>query len=264
MATMAGGANAIDVGKPRSDDAREPETSPYGADFSEIYGHEWDVWARSIWPSVQAQLPRERAGKAWLDLCCGSGLLMQLVVREGFDVVGVDRSRFQLANAAKKVPEAKLIEADIVGLKLHEKFDVATSIFDSLNYITSLDDLRGVIEVVAGALNPGGFLLFDLKTAEGFRAEVGRVYKSDHRVVVFESFYDEESALHRFDVTGFVADGERYRRFDEAHLQRAYKAETVENELRRNGFDVAISDLDRGGPPSSHSRRLVFCARLPA
>lgn len=236
---------------------------PYGADFSVIYGREWDVWARTVWPSVRAQLPLNPRGKEWLDLCCGSGLLMQLAVREGFSVVGVDRSPFQLANAAKKVPQARLIEADIVGLRLPEKFDVVSSIFDSLNYVTSFGDLSGVFEFAAGVLNRGGLFFFDLKTAAGFRAETGRVYKSDDRVVVFESFYDEASALHRFDVTGFVADGEGYRRFDETHLQRAYEAEAVSNELRRFGFKVAISDLDSGGRPGGQSRRLAFSARLP-
>ncbi len=244
-----------------TDGSRHEEPSPYGAAFSAIYGEKWDLWCRLVWPILQQYLPADRDGRSWLDLCCGSGGLLQLAEVDGFAVTGVDRSPFQLANAARKVPGARLIEADVRSFESANAYDVVTCVFDSLNYLTELDEVRALFERVASCLKPDGVFVFDIKTAEGFRTESAKTLETATGSVTFESAYDEAEALHRFTATGTVEEGGEHRPFHEVHIQRAHEAAVLEQALADLGLAVAVADFETGGEPAPRSKRLVFTAR---
>lgn len=233
----------------------------YGEDFSAAFSARWDHWGRQSWSLIAPHLPAPVPDRSWLDLCCGSGGLMGIAAANGYAVVGVDRSAAQLAHARAKVPAATLIEADITALALPDRFDVVTCMFDSLNYLLRPGDLEKALRVGKQHLKAGGLFAFDLKTAEGFRSERPRVFKHPDRVVVFETSFDEAEGLHRFDVTGFVAESGSYRRFAEQHVQRAYDAESVDVLLRRLKLDFQCLDLETGRKAKARSRRLLYLCR---
>jgi SAM-dependent methyltransferase len=67
--------------------------------------------------------------KTILDVGCGSGEnLSALATLDGLELTGVDVSAEALALAAKRVPEARLIEADVQLQALSDRFDLVTSI----------------------------------------------------------------------------------------------------------------------------------------
>ena len=231
---------------------------PYGEDFSAAFDARWDHWGRQSWSLIAPHLPAPASGRSWLDLCCGSGGLLRIAAANGYTVVGVDRSAAQLAHAKVKAPAATLMEADITALALPERFDVITCMFDSLNYLLRPADFGKALRVGKRHLKPRGLLAFDLKTAEGFRTEKPRVFKHPDRVVVFETRFDEQEKLHRFDITGFVSENGSYRRFAEQHVQRAYDAETVDALLRKLALNFRCVDLETGRQAKPRARRLLY------
>lgn len=233
----------------------------YGAEFAAIFGERWDLWCRQIWPMLQMHLPAERNGRSWLDLCCGSGGLLKLAVGDGFQVTGIDRSRHQLANAARKLPKARLVEADARAFTTDDRFDVVTCVFDSLNYLTSIDDVAALFQRIASWLQPDGVFVFDTKTAEGFRTESAKTFEVANGTVSFESVYDAEIALHRFVVNGRIERNGAPHAFNEVHVQRAYEADALEEMLGRAGLSAIVMDFDTGETPHGGSRRLLFVAR---
>ena len=65
----------------------------------------------------------------------------------------------------------------------------------------------------------------------------------------------------RMELTFFVREGERYRRFDEEHLQYLYENERLERALEEAGF-VRISSWGAftREPPAAGCDRVQFCA----
>lgn len=118
----------------------------------------YDTFARFYDP-VQGDRADHAAYMRWLiekhhptartaiELACGTGsILVQL--QPDFEVTGVDLSGPMLAVAAEKVPEARLVQADMTEVHIGEAFDVV------LCLLRLRQSPAGVLSV-GGALRPG-------------------------------------------------------------------------------------------------------------
>jgi cyclopropane fatty-acyl-phospholipid synthase-like methyltransferase len=94
-----------------------------------------------------------------LDLGCGVGLpaTRQLTEHE-FQVIGVDFSAVQLHRAARLVPAARLLQADIATLQLAQASVDAVVSFYALLHLP-LPDQQALFPRLRSWLRPGGYLL---------------------------------------------------------------------------------------------------------
>ena len=91
-----------------------------------------------------------------LDLCCGQGTLTAMLSYK-VPVTGVDFSAAMLMRAAKSVPSAKLIEADIRSLP----FEDASVMVATCNHgLMHVPDRGAALAEIARVLAPGGRLVF--------------------------------------------------------------------------------------------------------
>jgi SAM-dependent methyltransferase len=102
-----------------------------------------------------------------LHLGCGAGG-HDHIFKQHFAITGVDLSLGMLDRARAAHPDIEYIEGDMRALRLNRQFD-AVAIPDSIDYMTSLDDLRRAIQNAVEHLKSGGVLLVVGKTEETFR-----------------------------------------------------------------------------------------------
>ena len=62
-------------------------------------------------------------GKKILEPLCGSGRFLVPFVERGLDISGIDLSNEMLQKLKQKLPEAKVVQADIMKYSPREKFD---------------------------------------------------------------------------------------------------------------------------------------------
>lgn len=102
------------------------------------------------------------------DLGCGTGTVTQLLDKAGYSCVGIDNAPDMLTIAAEKLYESgqEIVYSlqDMRDFELPYEVDAMVSIADSMNYITSKEDITSVFECVKKGLKPGGVFIFDLKT----------------------------------------------------------------------------------------------------
>ncbi|MBN1120638.1 MAG: class I SAM-dependent methyltransferase [Anaerolineae bacterium] len=124
-----------------------------------------------------------------LHLGCGAGG-HDTIFKRHFTVTGVDLSRGMLDKARAAHPDIEYLEGDMRTLRLNRQFD-AVVIPDSIDYMTSLDDLRQAIQTAVMHLKMGGVLLVVAKTEETFQnnnfAYTGE--KDGIHVTLFENNY---------------------------------------------------------------------------
>ena len=182
----------------------------YGKDFADVYGRAWFNYSRMVWPFI-SHVVRKRTPQAhtWLDLCCGTGRLLELLEGTGIAATGLDVSRHQLAIARRNAPSARLVRADVRSFRLGRRFDVVTCLFDSLNYLTTKGDLAQALSNVRRHLSPGGIFVFDVNTFEGLEDgwRTATVKRDKGYFVVVEPSFDDRTALGRAHITGFVKEG---------------------------------------------------------
>ncbi|WP_299485545.1 class I SAM-dependent methyltransferase [Acaryochloris sp. IP29b_bin.137] len=97
-----------------------------------------------------------------LDLCCGTGQLIQPLVNAGYQVTGLDGSEEMLTYARQNAPQATYLLEDARQFESETAFDGAFSTSASLNHLMSLTDLRQVFERVYATLKSGSLFVFDL------------------------------------------------------------------------------------------------------
>ena len=110
----------------------------------------------------QFLLPHLPRNAAILDLCCGTGQLIQPLMAAGYQVTGLDGSAEMLTYARQNAPQAIYLLEDARHFHLPEQFDGVFSTSASLNHIMTLADLTQVFGNVYQSLRPGGRLVFDL------------------------------------------------------------------------------------------------------
>ncbi|HNR13675.1 MAG TPA: class I SAM-dependent methyltransferase [Thermodesulfobacteriota bacterium] len=102
-----------------------------------------------------------------LHLGCGAGG-HDTIFKQHFAVTGVDISRGMLDKARLRHPDVEYIEGDMRTVRLGREFD-AVVIPDSIDYMSSLPELRMAIETAVAHLKSGGIVLVVGKTREIFR-----------------------------------------------------------------------------------------------
>jgi len=250
----------------------EPPYSTYATVYDRL-GQAWFGEAAALevlaWLTARGVVPSRV-----LDLCCGTGSASLVFAAHGMDVTGVDRSGAMLGVARTKAAAAgrdlTLVEADVTTFDVSGPFDLVSCFYDSLNYLLTEEDLTWVFERVRQVIDDGGWFVFDLNSRKKLEREwVGEMIAADEPdlFVVYDAGYDVETGHSPLRVTGFVQEGDTFRRFVEEHVERAFALERVVTMLSEAGFGAIhrFAFFDRPphlGPPAEEtdSRWLLFAS----
>ncbi len=103
---------------------------------------------------------RSSPGNLLLDVGCGTGAHIARLV-DDFDCTGIDNNEGMLKVAREKVPKASFLRADMLDFDLGRLFDIVISMFGTVGYTTSLDDLQRVADNIAAHLVKGGVAVLE-------------------------------------------------------------------------------------------------------
>ena len=207
-----------------------------------------------------------------LELGCGTGEIAIRLAHLGkqvcaTDISKVDNSVDMLQIAREKTsPEFLYLLQDMREFELYGTVKAVVSVCDSVNYITEKEDLTEVFRLVNNYLDPKGLFIFDFNTDYKYRDMIGEtVIAEDREDVSFIWFneYDEESQLNDIDLKVFVQeDGDRYRKFQEEHIQRGYSLQEIKQMLEESGL-VFLQAFDEysNQEPRTDSGRIVVVAQ---
>ena len=109
-------------------------------------------------------------GKAVLDLCCGPGRCAISLARRGFEVTGVDRTKFLLDKAKTRAKKAgarvEWIEMDMRDFVRPESYNLILSMFTSFGYFDDKREDLTVLRNIFASLKPGGVCLIEMMGKE--------------------------------------------------------------------------------------------------
>ncbi len=118
------------------------------------------------------------AGSRVLDLCCGPGLYVVPLARQGHRVTGVDLSPEMVDLAAAACADAgtpaELLRGDMAEFVRPGGFDVVVNMFTSFGYFADPAKNLQVLHNIHASLAPGGQVLMDVFGKEVIARRVGR------------------------------------------------------------------------------------------
>lgn len=186
--------------------------------------------------------------ESYLDLACGTGNMTREIGKSFKNTWAVDLSSEMLSEAEEKLRnskiKAKLVCQDISKLNLNSKFDLITCVLDSTNYILEVEDLKNYFLGVYNHLKEGGLFVFDINSYYKLTEVLGNNiynYDDDEVVYIWENILEND--IVDMYLTFFIKEGEKYRRFDEQHMERAYTEDFIDKLLDEIGFNI-LKKLD--------------------
>lgn len=218
--------------------------------------------------AVMDNLRQER--NTVLDLGCGTGTLTELLARHGYDMVGIDLSEEMLRIAVDKREKSGLdilyLCQDMRELELYGTVGAVVSVCDSVNYLLEEDDVVQTFRLVNNYLYPEGLFIFDFNTIYKYAEVIGDATIAEDREecsFIWENTYYEEERINEYDLSIFVREeGDRYRKFQETHLQRGYSLKEMRGMVEAAGLlFVDAIDADTHGEPGQESERIYIVAR---
>ncbi len=195
-----------------------------------------------------------------LELACGSGSILKQLGPH-YVVTGVDLSERMLALASKKVPEVRLIRADMRQINLDERFDVVLCVYDSINHLLDFAQWEDVFERVREHLDEGGLFVFDVNTERRLAALIeqpplARWLGERDLLVLNVSGGGDGVSVWEIRVFEHIADSD-YRLHAEDIREASFPASQIRASLRERFARVSTYDARRSRP-TSRSERLHF------
>ena len=240
--------------------------------FAQVYDLFQDNIPYEEWADYLKSLLNEYGVKDGLvlDLGCGTGSITELLAKAGYDMIGVDNSEDMLEIAMDKRGRSGLdilyLLQDMREFELYGTVRAIVSVCDSLNYITEEEELLHVFRLVRNYLDPDGVFFFDMNTIYKYSKMLGETTIAENREegsFIWENYYDPEEQLNQYDLTLYIRDeDDRYTRFEETHIQKAYALERVLELLQQAGMKAEqIFDSDTGKEVTDTTGKFCITAR---
>lgn len=211
--------------------------------FAQVYDIFMDNVPYDNWTGYLTGLLQEYGVKDGLvlELGCGTGKVTRRLALKGYDMIGIDLSDEMLEIAREKEysedswteaaePEGDLngrnpilyLQQDMREFELFGTVSAVVSICDSMNYITSEEDLIKVFQLVNNYLDPGGLFIFDMNTEYKYKNLLGDATIAENREecsFIWENYYDEENRMNEYNMTIFVKAEEEMEETDTEEVE---------------------------------------------
>lgn len=194
-----------------------------------------------------------------VDLACGTGKMSELLLRRGYDVVGVDASS-EMLNIARQKCKAAFICQDMRKLSLAHRADMAVCVNDGVNYLKPTE-LAPFFARVADGLKVGAPFVFDVSSPFKLTNKVGDnvfYWDDELQTLLWSNAFRGDRV--EMDLVLFERRGDVYCRSDERHVQYVHEAAAVVSALAQAGFDVVEQSDSYGGKLTEQALRLAFYA----
>lgn len=263
--------------------------------FAYVYDELMDNVPYDAWAEYLIGLLKENGVADGLvcELGCGTGQMTRRLAAAGYDMIGIDLSEEMLDVAREQEygayegdfeeeeveedttePSILYLQQDMREFELYGTVSAVVSICDSMNYMTSDEDLLSVFRLVNNYLDKDGVFIFDMNTEYKYKELMGDTTIAENREdvsFIWENLYDEEKRLNEYCLTLFAkAETEDedeegpalYEKYEEVHLQRAYPLAEVKRLLAEAGMTfVAAYDVLTHEAPGPECERMYIVAK---
>jgi SAM-dependent methyltransferase len=212
-----------------------------------LKGVDYDEWYRFL---RSAMIMHNPDAQHVLEIGTGTGKFGPRFAADGFDIIGLDNSIAMLKVAKRRARgNYHIVCADARRFSFRKKFDFIFCVHDTLNYITSLEDVRKVFACAKEALSDGGLFLFDITTEFNIREHFDgqkNDYYHQGTYISWSNTYDRTTR----EVTSILKFTASERTLSETHVQRIHSETEIMRLIRKAGLDlIAVYGDSSFSPP---------------
>ena len=136
----------------------------YSDIFCKVYNEfGWNYYPEIFGETLLKWLSQNRiTAKTAMDLACGTGVLCEILQKNGIEASGMDFSEGMIQIARDRSPDIHYDVADMITYRPEKTFDLVTCTGDAINHIPDLQDVENIFRNVYDYTAPGGYFVFDI------------------------------------------------------------------------------------------------------
>nr|WP_307775179.1 class I SAM-dependent methyltransferase [uncultured Cetobacterium sp.] len=215
----------------------------YYKNFAKVYDKfmkycNYDQWVELIKKLI---IESDVKGTKLLDLGCGTGETL-IRLKDDYECSGLDLSGDMLTIANKKLKNkgVKLFLGDMRDFETDEKYDIIVSLFDTVNHLTSLEDLEDLFLSIKKNLNPNGVYIFDIIDRKFIdNMFPGGVFYDDRKdmTIIWEHFQEED--LDIIEAIFFVKNrAGHYEKLRETYEKKIFTETEIRNVIEKCNLNL--------------------------
>lgn len=259
---------------------QQPEYTVLAEIYDDVMGNvDYVIWADFIDEIIQRHHPHPQS---ILELACGTGSLALALNRYRCykQIVGTDKSSRMIQKArqkkAKRHTSVSFRVMDFLDIDLHQTFDAVVSIFDSVNYLKSTDEVKKMLRQVKKIMkSPYSLFIFDFTTPLNSQQAEKNLDRNEgttsgHYRFFRRSIYNEEQQIHynNFEIEKLSNDDRKVlQRYTEQHQQRIYSLNQMKRTIHESDFVIRKAygefDLDEATSDSLRVTMVLTCPNIP-
>lgn len=189
-------------------------------------------------------------GKKILEPLCGSGRFLVPFLERGFDICGMDLSSEMLDKLKQKMPDAKVVQADILEYSSKEQYDYIFIPSGSVSLFTDMNVCKKILEKLRYMLVPKGKFVFAVDTVADkcpddydYKIAVSVKTEGDFDLILkSKNYYDEQSQTQFSPAIYELYNGTELLQREQMDFQtHLYKFGEMERYLREIGLKRIIT-----------------------
>lgn len=211
--------------------------------FSKVYDYfmehcDYTQWTDQIYDIFKKY--NKESGNL-LDVGCGTGEMgLRFIEKYRYSGLDLSEEMLKLANKKLKKLDIQLYQADMVNFRMPERFDVAVSLFDTVNHLTTNDEMTSHFLCMRDVLKVDGIYVFDLIDRDFMNMMFPSGTFVDIRkkiTVIWEHTLEE--GVDYIDATYFVKNrAGAYDKLTEEYEKKIFTQEEVEKSLKLAGMKL--------------------------
>lgn len=170
--------------------------------------------------------------KKVLDLGCGTGIHMQLLEEQGYQVDGLDLSQNML-DIAKTRTKGNLYLGNLLDYALENKYEAIISMFAVFNHLRDYEELEKGILHWFSHLQEKGILIIDLHNGRknGEKENIYHNYKRTMKWTFDINTFQERTEII-YDING--------KEYHDTHIFRIYEVDKIKKILNNHHFNYQL------------------------
>lgn len=178
-----------------------------------------------------------------LDLGCGTGeILVRIYDKYSCDGLDISSDMLKKANIKLKNKNVNLFLGDMREFSTGKKYDLIFSFFDTINHLTSIEDLEDTFKSVYNSLEINGIYLFDVIDRNFIKKMFpGEVYADARKdfSVIWEHEYILDENVDIIEASYFIKNKNGYYdRYNEVYEKMIFTSNEIEIAIKKSGLEL--------------------------
>ena len=173
--------------------------------------------------------------KTSMDLACGTGILCEILYKQGINASGMDFSKGMIDIARNNNPAINYEVADMIKFCPDKTYDLVTCTGDALNHILNISDVEEIFKNVYNYTSDGGYFIFDILNEK--EVSPGEPIDVDYSETLKGQFTLSQNDAGIINLNITVFENGKYK-FEENITEIVHDIDVICDLLKRTGFKV--------------------------